>query len=129
MEKPAISQYRVIRTALVSGVVLFGLIIWYLSGQRTMEAVDPGLERILQLAFAALAFGSLAAVAAVRSAQSKATALSRRGTLAIVGWAIGEGVALFGGVIYLLTTEPALYIVGLVVFLVTLLMVPAPEAT
>lgn len=129
MQKQPISQYRVIRTALVTGVVLFGLIIWYLSGQRTMEAVGPDLERILQLAFGALALGGLGAVAAVRSAQSRASRLSQRGTLAIVAWAIGEGVALFGGVIYLLTTEPALYIVGLAVFLATLLMVPSPEAS
>jgi hypothetical protein len=127
MQKQPISQYRIIRTALVTGVVLFGLIVWYLSGQRTIEPLEAGVVRALQLAFGGLALGGLTAVAVVRSAQSKAKTVAQQGTLAVVGWAVGEGIALFGGVIYLLTTQPALYLVGLVVFLATLVMVPAPE--
>jgi hypothetical protein len=128
MQHQHAKQYRVIRTALISGVIMFGLVIWYLSGQRTPEPVEPGLLRVLQLAFGALAIGGLAAVTAVRSAQSKATEFRQKGTLAVVGWALGEGVVLFGGVIYLLTAQPALYLVGFVVFLAALVMVPAPEA-
>lgn len=128
MQNPPVSQYRVIRTALVSGVVLFGLVIWYLSGQRTADAPDPAVFRVLLLAFGAVAVGGLVAVAVVRSAQSNATTIAREGTLALVGWAIGESIALFGGVIYLLTSQPALYLVGVMIFLATLLMVPAPEA-
>ena len=128
MQNQRAKQYRIIRTALISGVIMFGLVSWYLTGQRTTEPVEPAVLRILQLAFGVLAMGGLAAIAVVRSAQSKSSDFAQKGTLAIVGWALGEGIALFGGVTYLLTSQPVLYLVGLVFFLATLLMVPAPEA-
>jgi hypothetical protein len=111
----------------VSGVVLFGLVIWYLSRQRTVEGIPPDIARSLNLAFGALAVGALIAISFVRSAQSKAATLERRGALAVAAWALAEGVALYGGVIYLLTAGPALYLIGLVILVATFVIVPAPE--
>jgi hypothetical protein len=44
-----------------------------------------------------------------------------------VGWAFGEGVALLGGVIFLLTASPLVYLAGLLLLIAALVTVPVPE--
>ncbi|MGH7503743.1 MAG: hypothetical protein ACREL7_18610 [Longimicrobiales bacterium] len=127
MQANRVLGYRVIRIALVSGVAFFGLVVWYLATQRTIERPAPELVRSLQLAFVVLALGALGVIAFVRSAQAKARTFEQKGTYAMLAWVVGEGVALFGGVIYLLTTRPVLYLTGVAILLGALLVVPVPE--
>ena len=115
---------RIIRLALLGGVLVFGVAIAWMTGREGFTA-DASLGGVLRLAFLVLTLGTLAALTAVRTAQARADA-DRRGTFAIVGWALGESVALFGGVAWLLAGEMLLYLTGVGVLLVAFLLVPAP---
>lgn len=115
---------KLIRLALLGGVLVFGIVIAWLTGSGGYPA-DTSLAGVLRLAFLVLAAGTLAALMVVRTAQGRAAA-DRRGTFAIVGWALGEGIALFGGVAWLLAGELPLYLTGVAVLLVAFLLVPVP---
>ena len=119
-----VSTLKVIRLALLAGVVIFGFAIAYLSRTGALQP-DPDVAGVLRLAFLPLALGSVVGMMAVRSAQSRAEP-DRKGALAIIGWALGEGVALFGGVAWLVAGEMMLYLTGLGLMIVALLLVPVP---
>jgi len=48
-----------------------------------------------------------------------------RNAKVLILWAVGEGAALFGGVLYLLTNEPQWYGLGLLAMLTNFVLVPA----
>lgn len=121
------STLRMIRLALLAGVVIFGLAILYLTSTDGFPAT-PELGGVLRLVFLPLGLGAVAAIAAVRSVQSRAEP-DRRGTFCVVGWALGEGVALFGGVAWLIAGEMLLYLTGLGLILVAFLLLPIPEGS
>lgn len=117
---------RVIRSALLGGVLLFGGVIWYLhsSGSAPANTSFPGAHWI----FLVVCLMAAGGVLFVRGAQARAETFASRASLAIVGWALGEGAALFGGIHWLLTGRPTLYVAGLAVFVAALTTVSASEA-
>jgi hypothetical protein len=126
-QKVASSALKLIRVALLGGVLVLGIVIAWLNG-RAGHVPDPALGGVLRPAFLVMALGVLAGLAAVRAAQSRAAA-EQRGGFAIVGWALGESTALFGGVAWLLAGEVLLYLTGVGVLLIAFLLVPVPEDT
>jgi hypothetical protein len=75
-----------------------------------------------------LSAASLAALVVVRSLREKASDWERKSSLTVIGWALGEGPGLLGGVIWMVTASPVPYLIGLAVLLVSFLMIPIPEA-
>lgn len=118
---------KVIRLALTGGVLLFGAVVWFLTNRGTGPQLPADYAGPLTLAFAGLALASLVGLAVVRSVQARAADPLRKNTLAVVGWAFGEAPALLGGVFYLMTASPILYLTGVAVLLVAFVMVPIPE--
>jgi hypothetical protein len=121
------SAARMIRLALVGGVLLFGCVAWYVTRGQTEPTMPADAAAPLTWGFGLLAVGSLAALTMVRRMGARAESLQQRATVAIVGWSLGEAPALLGGVIYLLTGSPIPYLTGVGVMLVALIMVPVPE--
>lgn len=111
----------VIRIALVSGVLLFGGVVWYLrSRQPPAATVDPDALRLAgQVVWSVAILGILIAFLLHRSATRE-----RRTTLAVVAWALGESTALYGGVFWLLVGESRWYGYGLVCLVLTYLIFP-----
>jgi len=118
---------RVIRAALFAGVALFGVAAWYITRNRPLPGLPEQMARYLAFAFMGLAAASLAALSVVRSLRERSDDVGRRSTLTVVGWALGEAPALFGGVLYLLTANAVPYLTGLAVLLVAFLMISVPE--
>ena len=116
------AQLGIIRMAFLMGVLLFGAVIWFLQ-RREGFVPDGGLERmrpvvpIIMLSF-------IAAIVGVRIYLSRVTDAAQIGTFQLIGWAIGEAAALFGGVYYFNTGDPRFYIIGLFVMLASFIVVP-----
>jgi hypothetical protein len=123
-QSPTGRDLRIVRLALLGGVLIFGMVIAWLTGREGFVP-DEEYGRMLRLVFMVLTAGALVALAAVRGFRSRAAPGQRSG-LAIAGWALGEGVALFGGVAWLIAGERILYLSGLALLLIAFLLVPVP---
>jgi hypothetical protein len=123
-QSPTGRDLRIVRLALLGGVLIFGMVIAWMTGREGFVP-DEESGRTLRLVFTVLAAGALVALAAVRGFQSRAEP-GRRSSLAIAGWALGEGVALFGGVVWLIAGERLPYFTGLALLLSAFLLVPVP---
>jgi hypothetical protein len=113
-----------IRLAMLGGVLLFGVATWAMHAGSWIRssAVDrAALGTALRLLWIGAALG--VALLAVQH-RKKDVHPSRKAMLAILAWALGEAVALFGGVIYFLTGEPASYLAGLAFLGTTMLFFP-----
>lgn len=113
-----------IRLAMLGGVLLFGAVCFML--QRTPDwspspDVDPAALRLMaRILWAAAVVGVALLVLRARST----TRPGQASTLGILGWALGEMVALFGGVAYFLTGVATWYVGGVVFLALTFLLLP-----
>lgn len=119
-------QLQIIRIALLAGQLLFGAVAWFLTSTGAFEAsVGEDVLQILQLAFFVIALGMLGGILLVRHQHQQAPP-ERRAGLCIAGWAMGEGVALYGAVILLLGGGPLLFLAGLLLFGIAWFLLPIP---
>jgi hypothetical protein len=111
---------NIIRLALLSGSLLFGLVVFFVRNQEPApeSAAEMG---VLVYVFLGLAIVAVSVAAMMKNRQAGADTLAARFSLAIAGWGVCESTALFGGVYYLLTGVPYLYIIGLLLFASSLL--------
>jgi hypothetical protein len=118
----SLRDLMVIRAANVAGAAMFGGVIYWLHHQNNWSpaAPDPML-RYLPMAAIAIA---LVGMFIFRPIWAKAGEPARRNYLSIVGWAMGEGAALAGGVYYFLTDDARFYITGMFVLLASLMLFP-----
>lgn len=116
---------RNVRLALLSGVLLFGVVIAYLSKGGAITP-DPALGPVFRIVFLGLAVMCIVAVFAIRGAMGRVDG-GRRGTLAIVGWALAEGSAILGGVCWLITGQRPLYFVGVALLVAAILLLPVAD--
>jgi hypothetical protein len=102
---------RVIHAALVTGVVLFLVIAWYVGDRQTVPADALPDRRLLYLALTLLGAGAFGAAMLVASRMVPRRQMSQeewwRANLsrAITCWALLEAPTLFGTAIYLLTRD------------------------
>ena len=121
------TQLRIIRMALLAGVIVFGIVATVVTAKGGGQASDPDGLRVLtyvQMAFIVTAAPLLLFLQRRHAAERDP---ARAGTLNIVAWAVGESVALFGGVLWLLTGSPTPYLVGLAVMVASFVLVPIRE--
>lgn len=115
---------RIIRVALLTGVLMFGGIAYYLTQERGGGIGEADLAQTLQ--WLNIGFLVVAAIGIMTMQRKHAAERdpARRTTLTIVAWAMGEATALFGGVHYLLMGDPMPYVVGLGLMLASFVVVP-----
>ena len=118
---------KLIRVALTAGVLALGVAAFFITGRADHEPSTAESANTLRIVFSALAIGGLIGIGVFRAMASQAADAQRALTLVLSGWSLGEGVALFGGVYYLLTGDPLLYIVGVIILFVAFLLIPVPE--
>jgi hypothetical protein len=78
----------------------------------------------LRVAGIAVAVAAAVGIFVVRTMARRASDASRRARLSIVGWALGEGAALYGGVYYFLTGQLGGYMIGLMILLASFVFIP-----
>ena len=118
------AKLGVIRVAMLAGVLSFGAIAWFVRRQGPVEAptaVDPAMLRIAGSVIWGLAIlGILGLFLALRNRETPA----RRSSFSIIGWALGEAVALFGGVYLFLTGDAQWFLAGLTALLLSFFIFP-----
>ncbi len=116
---------NIIRLALLAGSAIFGGIAWYLtsSGQMT-PSLDEDTASVLRYVFYGLVVAHLLGIFLIRQRADMAEAFAKRAQLLIVGYALAEGLVLFGAVYLFLTGNTILFLGGLLVFLVAFFFLP-----
>jgi hypothetical protein len=112
-----------IRLSYVIGILAFGGVTYALHRQ-TPPQVGSSDAPGFRIASGVLWLGGLAVVLFVRFLLGKRRSLAERAPLLLAGWAVGEGIALFGAVRYFLFDDPRAYVSGLLFFVLTLVLLP-----
>jgi hypothetical protein len=111
-----------IRASLLGGVVMFGAVVYFQHHQGPFTPA-PNPQELIYVPVIAIAL-ALGGMFAVRPIWSRATGDAQRFSLALMGWAMGEGAALAGAVYYFLTDDPKFYIAGIFVLLASFMLFP-----
>jgi hypothetical protein len=122
---PRAAVLRIIRMALLGGVVLFGAAVTWLRSQSPPDAYQAA--RSLQYVNIAFLVGAAAGVLHLQRRHAEERDPARRTSWNIIAWALGEATAMFGGVHYLLVGSPLPYLVGLAMLLASFVLVPIRE--
>lgn len=124
-----IKQLFMIRIALVVGVAAFAALTAYQRARNpgAAEAMGSALPLDgMRYALWGLAGAAVAAALFLRG-RIEAADPARRGAFLVIGWAFGEGVALFGTVQHFSGAPVATMAIGLLTFVVVLLLLPIPR--
>ena len=117
---------RSIRIAMMLGVLLFGGVAWFVTRTPDWTAPDPALleqlTSIARVAWVVVGIGLIVMFARFRDSAN----VSRASTVAIFAWALGETLALFGGVILFLTAFGGWYIAGVTALVLAFVAFPPP---
>jgi len=116
---------RVIRWALLAGVLLIGAVLWFVRGTTRLVAPEPW-PAILVYCFAASVFGTAFAVVFLRSAIDRATSVIAKVRFCFAGYAVGETCAILGALYLFFTGAPYLFLAGVGVFVIVLLLLRFP---
>ena len=122
------SPLPIVRIALIAGVLLFGVVIPFIHKQ---PGWTPAANFPLAIAYAQAALSAVAVVAAfvIRSKAAMAPDDATRGAFVLTGWSIGQGAALFGGVIFFLAGDWHWYAIGLVAMAISFTLLPIRGAS
>lgn len=120
------SPLRAIRMAMMGGVLLFGGVSWFLTRNPEWSAPEPGMaDQLAGIARITWIVVTIAlSVMFLRFRDS--TSVPRASSVAILAWALGETLALLGGVVFFLTSIPGWYIAGVVALTLTFVAFPPP---
>ena len=117
---------RAIRLAMMGGVLLFGLVSWFLHRSPSWVAPDPMLFGQLTRIAPFVALAVVLGMAILFLKFRDTTNVAQASTVAILAWALGETLALFGGVILFLTAFAGWYIAGVTALALAFVAFPPP---
>jgi hypothetical protein len=106
---------------------MFGAVAIYVSKNSGSQLVARETIEALEYAYAAMLFVVAVAVYLLRRRRLLATESGTVFRLNIVGWALGESLALLGGVMLLVSGNVVYYLVGVVMMLVSFVFFPIPS--
>ena len=111
---------------MLGGVLLFGGVSWFVHQTPDWTPADPvvtaKLKTMGRIVGGLATFGLMFLYTRFRNASSA----SQASTLAILAWALGESVALFGGAYYFMTGVASFYIAGVLLLTLALVGFPPP---
>jgi hypothetical protein len=127
LAKPASPPVELIRLALIAGVLMFGAVVLFVHRQPSWK---PGtLPPAIGYALMAYAIVAVSIAAAMRGRVLREPEQQRRASLLLVGWAVGEAAALFGGAIFFVTGQSHWYLLGLLAMAIAFVLLPTRGAT
>lgn len=121
---------RLVRWFLVAGWVLSGVGAWYALQQGSGVApVSASIRETLQTALWIAVAVIVGALLLVRWITAKQASFDRRAALSIVGWVIGETLALLAVVFFVITEDFLYLLVGGAAMGIAFLILPVPRRT
>ena len=121
---PSPAALAVIRLALLLGVLAFGAATTFIVRRGDWRPSAPDALDSLWIVGIVLWVTAILAVAYLRFRGTRLAGRAGAATPAIIGWAIGEAVAIFGGVHYFLSGRPAWYLNGVLFLVATFVVFP-----
>ena len=122
LAKPSPQPVQLIRLALITGVLMFGAVILFVHRQPSRK---PGvLPSAIGYALLAYAIVAVLVARAMRGRVLREPEPQRRASLLLIGWAVGEGAALLGAVIFFVTGQGQWYLLGLLAMLTVFAFLP-----
>jgi hypothetical protein len=124
-------QLFIIRVALVTGVAAFAALAAYqrarMGANLSLDAAPGGGLPLDLLRYALWALAGVAvAIALLLRSRIESAPPARRVAMLVVGWAFGEGVALFGTVQHFVGAPLSTMALGLLTFFTVLMLLPIP---
>lgn len=120
------SPLHTIRLAMMGGVLLFGGVSWFLTRTPDWVPPEPGigdqLTGVARIAWLAVGVALVVLFLKFRDQSN----VARASSVAILSWALGETLALLGGVVFFLTSAPGWYIAGVIALTLTFVAFPPP---
>ena len=113
--------------ALWLGVIAFGVVVWFIHRAGTFPVRPP--QAPLTYAQLFVCVGAVVFALAMRGGIRLMGDGPERNSKILSVWACGEGAALFGGVLFLLSNETQSYALGLLSMLTTYVLVPLRRPT
>lgn len=118
-----------IRISMLTGILLFGGLIWFLHSSANGPAnVQPGTAQTLLWAGRAIWGMAILGCIVLFGMLQRAPKASKTQTLSIIAWALGEMVALYGGVVWFIGGRNDWYISGVIFLVLSLLAFPGGRA-
>jgi len=125
---PTNRTLRVIKYAMLGGIVTFGVVILVLGSLGVLpEPVLDGTRSPVAIVLSVMVLGTIGAVPVLNSRIAAATDAARRFQLSILLLALAEAAALAGGVLWFLSGSWTMYGVGVVIFVVAMSRAAMPE--
>jgi FtsH-binding integral membrane protein len=118
------SVLRLVRYAMLTGVVGFGGFAWYHSHLEAGYVQPTADLSVIRIAAYVLCAVALAGMFVLKGVRARADA-EKRTTFALVGSALGEAAGFMGAVYMMMGGEMAPFILALVVFLASWTLLPA----
>jgi len=118
---------QVVRGALLSGVLIFGGVVWWLHDSGRIQPNPGDVGGLLEFISYGLSVIGLVAAFVIRAASTPERSMQQRTQWAIMAWALAESGGMLGGVHYLLTGIWRAWVVGALVLLAALILVPVPR--
>lgn len=117
----------IIRIGLMAGVFAFAGVSTYIRITGSADALLGGdvLATLRYVLWALVAASALAAL--FLKPRIEAAEPARRALLLLIGWSFGEGVALFGTVLFYAGAPTSTMALGLLAFVFALLVLPVPR--
>ena len=115
------------RISLLGGALLFGGMVYYVQSQDGAKPT-PTADVVRQLRY--VGYGVwIVAVAGILFVKIRLGETIERGSpnLSLIGWALAEATALFGGVYYFATGDYSLWVAGILVMVVSFGLFPVPR--
>ena len=121
---PSAAALAVIRLALLLGVLTFGAMTTFIL--RRGDPRPPAGDALETMRIVGIVLWVIAVVAVALLRLRGTRIAGRMGTAspAILGWTIGEAVAIFGGVHYFLSGSPSWYLNGVLFLVATFVIFP-----
>lgn len=119
-----------IRVSMVTGVLLFGAVIWFLrsSGSASITMQAGTAQTLLWIGRAVWGVAIIGCIVVFGILQ-RAPSGAKTQSLSIVAWALGEMTALFGGVVWYMAGRREWYISGVIFLVLALLAFPGGRAS
>jgi hypothetical protein len=123
---PAATKLLLIRTALLAGLLVFGGVTWYMRRQPDALVLPPERARLYGYVFVAMAAAALTALFVLRRRLQAPGGLTEMAAVQtyIIGYAIAEGTALFGGVTWFLGGSQQWYVAGILLMVASFQVLP-----
>lgn len=113
-----------VRIALMVGVAAFAVGVFVVRSKGPAGSLDSVLPLAgMRYALWALAAAAIGAALFLKTTRETAAA-ARRSMMTLIGWSFGEGVALFGIVLYFAGADVSTLALGLLTFAFTLIVLP-----